>query len=236
MRSTSAMRRSPCSSTRTRRATRTARRARPRSPSRRVSARCSRSVSEASTRIRCMVVGADGPIVVGREIFGPGASIAPGVPFGSGSGAVTFQVGDRRRRRDRCGRRRVVAPTACPRGTAARRVPGAAAARTCRLRTSRRALADRVLLVGVVRVVPGARSEGGGPRVGRGRDVRGGLRHAPSPARPVSDRGDPDDPRRRRRRCRAPGVRRRDHGDRSVGRDRRGARTGHDARSPTSGW
>lgn len=33
-----------------------------------------------------MVVGADGPIVVGREIFGPGASIAPGVPFGSGTG------------------------------------------------------------------------------------------------------------------------------------------------------
>jgi hypothetical protein len=28
-----------------------------------------------------IVVEADGPIVVGREIVGPGGSIAPGVPF-----------------------------------------------------------------------------------------------------------------------------------------------------------
>jgi hypothetical protein len=28
-----------------------------------------------------IVVGADGPIVVGREILGPGASVAPGVPL-----------------------------------------------------------------------------------------------------------------------------------------------------------
>jgi len=32
-----------------------------------------------------IVVGADGPIVVGREIFGPGVSVAPGVPLAAGT-------------------------------------------------------------------------------------------------------------------------------------------------------
>ena len=57
-----------------------------------------------------------------------------------------------------------------------RRLPGAATAPTRRLPSSRRAVARRVLLLGDLRLVPRARTEGRGARVGRRRRVRAVVR------------------------------------------------------------
>ena len=128
--------------------------------------------------------------------------------------------------------------TATPRGAAARCLSDPAPARPCRLRAARGAWLVAYFSSDDLRVLPRARSEGRRPRVCR----RGHVRVSFETGRDLHERydieRDPDDPRRRRRGRGPPRVRRRDHGHRPVGRGRRSQSPGStpEPRIPEQAW